>query len=82
MIKLEDILLAVSLVIKGNKTAVVFCPPKVTTKERVRATRKTDDQILITTGRLNYEERQFIRLCKKAKTNPKKFWLRNPRKKV
>lgn len=44
---------------------------------RVRVTRrKNRTGITVTVDKPNYEERQYIALCKKAKTRPRKFWLK------
>lgn len=55
------------------KTATVFCSPLVDVKNRIRVTRKGKDQLIITYGRPNYREREFLKLCKKAKTQPRKI---------
>jgi hypothetical protein len=66
-----------------SRAAVVFSPDL---KQKVRATRRRykrykervgEMTIVITAGKLNFEEREFLRNCRRAKTKPKKApWLR------
>lgn len=42
-------------------------------KERIRITRRGKNELIITMGRPNYAEREMLKLCKKARTNPRKF---------
>ena len=51
-------------------------PRKV--KERVRVTRKKGcpNEFLVTIGRPNYEEREHLKSCIRAKCRPRKFWFR------
>ncbi len=66
------------------KTVTVFVPPKNDCKNRIRITRKnkprsngkTEDELIVTYGHPNYSERQFLSLCKKAKRNPKRVWIK------
>ena len=54
----------------------VFCTPLSNVKERVRITRnKSNGSILINVGCPNYREREFLRDCKKVKTNPNRYLL-------
>jgi hypothetical protein len=59
-------------------TVTAFCYPmsnKVVERIRLTRPKKLPNDIRLTIGRPNYTERQFLRLCKKAKTHPKQFWL-------
>jgi len=59
-------------------TVTVFCSPLSDVKERVRVTRigKRNLDFRVKIGKPNYAEREFLKLCKEAKTAPKKFWLK------
>ena len=66
------------------KSVTVFQAPLANTKQRVRASRKakTTDQILITFGKPNYAEREYLKQCKKTKTAPRRFLFKfTPKKK-
>jgi hypothetical protein len=68
------------------RVVTVFIPPKTTCNDRIRITRKArkgkgsrvEEQFCITCGRPNWSEREFLKLCKRAKCNPKRmkfsFW--------
>jgi hypothetical protein len=64
-------------VLNGHRSAVSFTPDL---KDRVKATevkakhRTRSIDIRLTLGPPNYKERQFLKLCKKAKTKPKPVW--------
>lgn len=71
--------MAVAAVLAGHPVAVCFSSDL---KTRVRATqtkykRYTDPghTITLTVSRLNYEEREFIKKCKRGKTKPKAIWF-------
>ena len=77
---LSDFTTGIDLVMRDPKvrTATVFQTPthrEILKTQRVRVTRVGKDSLRITFGRPNYREREFLKLCKKAKTGPKKFWL-------
>lgn len=62
---------------KGLHTVVAFCSPLSKVKSRIRVTRaKNGNGYHVDINRPNYLERKFLKLCKKAKTNPKRFWFR------
>jgi hypothetical protein len=55
--------------------------------ERVRVTKrvygknkKFDGDMVISIGKPNYREREFLRLCKKAKTQPREYWVSKMRR--
>ncbi len=63
-----------------KKTVTVFVPPKQDCQFRIRVTRirKHSDrsrcnELKLTYGKPNYEEREFLKLCKQAKCNPKRM---------
>ena len=60
------------------RCVTVFCRPKNPKTERGRGSRSNSQKnfLSITFGKPNYEERDFLKLCKKAKTNPKKMWFK------
>lgn len=60
------------------KCITVFVPARNNCKNRVRLVRckKRCNEIMVTWGKPNYEEREFLKLCKKTKCHPKRFWLR------
>ena len=64
------------------KTATVFCYPldKVTHRVRVSRKKHSPDQLIITFGKPNYAEQKYLALCKKAKCNPRRFWLKFKKK--
>ena len=63
------------------KTVTVFCSPLSDVKQRIRVTRRNKDEIVITFGKPNYSEREFLALCKKAKCSPRRLWLKTKTKK-
>lgn len=66
-------------------TCTVFCSPLSKVTQRVRITRvgKGSKSLVINYGKPNYAEREFLKLCKKAKTNPRRFLLKSfPKKKA
>lgn len=86
---LSDFTTGIETILRSDAHSVtVFCAPKNPKTERIRVTRKTlersgkqDNTLVITFGKPNYKEREFLRLCKKAKTHPKKTWLQFRKKK-
>ena len=68
---------AVLLKDENLHTVTAFCSPLSNVKERVRITRaKKRMGFHLEIGKPNYAEREFLKLCKKAKRNPKRFWLK------
>lgn len=63
------------------KSITVFVRPKNPETLRVRITRNNKHELCVTYGKPNYEEREFLRLCRKAKTTPRKLWFHYPKKK-
>lgn len=63
------------------RVCTLFCAPLNNVKQRIRITRPKwsvgiSNSLIVTYGKPNYEEREFLKLCKKAKTNPKRFWFK------
>ncbi len=77
-IPLEDFKNAIEIIIRDEKlkSVTIFCNPLSDVRQRVRATRKVKNEILITFGKPNYAEREFLKICKKAKAKPRKTWLK------
>jgi hypothetical protein len=85
----QDIHLAIDHVILGHKIAVVFANPLGKVRQRVRVIQKTygksrpkpisasmkQAELIVSIGPPNYAEREFLKLCKKAKTKPRKLWF-------
>lgn len=68
---------------KTLKSVTVFCSPLSNCTRRVTAARRhrtyntyLSKQILITFGGLNFPQREFVKLCKKAKTRPRRLWFK------
>jgi len=55
-----------SVMIPGVRTATVFCYPIENPKQRIRATKRGKNQIVVTYGKPNYAERMFIKQEKKT----------------
>ena len=57
-------------------SVTVFCDAEL--EHRIKITRlgKQKGEYRVTTGKPAFVEREFIRLCKKAQTKPKRTWLR------
>ena len=66
------------LVDEGIHSITGFFPPLSDVKRRVRITRLKNgrNSFRMDIGRPNYAERRFLKLCKKAKTKPKRFCLK------
>lgn len=65
------------------KTVTVFIPPKQTCNDRVRVTwaqkpraKDREKHFVVSFGHPNYAEREFLKLCRKAKCNPKRLWFK------
>lgn len=65
----------------AKRTVTVFIPAKVDCKHRVRVSRRhkyhknrSGYELLVTYGEPNYAEREWLKLCKKAKCNPRRIW--------
>lgn len=65
------------------KTVTVFCSPLKIITKRVRITRMfyNSIELRVTAGKPNFAEREYIKLCKKAKCNPRRLWLKFFKKK-
>jgi len=67
------------------KSVTVFCSPLSDVKQRIRATRQffyryndiRRGTIILSYGKPNYAEREYLKLCKKAKCLPRRFWLKH-----
>jgi hypothetical protein len=65
-------------------TVSYFCGNLSDVKLRIRLTRRKysfnrkpeGNEFLVTIGKPNFREREFLKLCKKAKTNPKRYLLK------
>jgi hypothetical protein len=79
-IPMKDFTDALEMILRNAelKTVTLFCAPLSGTKQRVRISRRKrfKNELVICWGRPNYAEREFLKLCKKAKTNPKRYWLK------
>ena len=69
----------------GAKTATVFSPPLASPRLRVRATRQHPEDkrsrslsLVVSIGGLNYAEREYVKLCKRVGTKPRRLWLKFP----
>lgn len=76
----SDVAAAFKQVFSGRKVAVVFSPDlknriRVSAKRFKRSSRHAIQDIVVTIGRPNYLEREFLKLCRKEKTKPKRVWL-------
>lgn len=76
----------IGLLETGAKTVTVFSPPISTPRFRVRATRQhAEDRrsrsqtIVVSIGGLNYAEREYVKLCQRAGTKPRRLWLKYPK---
>lgn len=58
-----------------KKSVIGFAKPLSNVKMRAKATRaKHHTHVMVTIGKPNYAEREYLKLCKKAKTQPKKIF--------
>jgi len=57
------------------RSVTVFCSPLSDVKQRIRVTRRSKNELVVTYGKPNFEEREFLKMCKKAKTQPRKVWI-------
>jgi hypothetical protein len=64
-----------------KRVVTLFVPPKADCKHRVRVVRRhkyranrNGEELIVTYGKPNYAEREFLALCKKAKCNPRRMW--------
>lgn len=55
------------------KTVSVFCHPLSSVTQRVRVTRRSKNELLVTYGKPNYAEREFLNKCKVAKCKPRRM---------
>lgn len=58
------------------RSVTVFCGNLGDVKQRILMTRRGKNSLVITMGKPNYKEREFLKLCKKAKTKPRKVWFK------
>lgn len=63
-------------------SVTLFCAPLENVGQRIRVTKKGKDSCILTFGRPNYREREFLKLCKKAKAKPRRVWFNYKKKKV
>lgn len=57
----------------GMRCVSVFCDPLSEVKQRIRVTRRDENSLIVTYGKPNFQERAFLKMCKKAKTSPQRF---------
>lgn len=55
------------------RSVTVFCAPLKDVKNRVRITRRGNDSLIVTYGKPNYGEREFLKTCRKAKCLPRRL---------
>lgn len=74
---------------REKKTVTVFCHPLSNIQYRIRVTRKfkprTADRInefIVTYGKPNYAEREFLSQCKKENSKPRRFLFKFFKSKV
>lgn len=76
-IEIKDFTLAIEKLLgdKKIKSVIVFCDPlnKVKSRIKVTKTKDNDSEFRVTFGKLNYQERKYIGLCKKQKVNAEKL---------
>ena len=69
---------------KANISVTVFDDPLSNVKSRVRLTRNIykrgrndirDGSVIVSLGRPNFREREFLKLCRKSKCKPYRFWI-------
>jgi hypothetical protein len=72
----------VKAVLEGYPTAVIFLSDKQkvkATRIKYRAPTPREKDIRVTIGPTDYEEKKFLKLCKKTGQTPPEIWL--PKKK-
>lgn len=80
-IVMQNVLLQCILhVLHDKKIAVGFLGDLKNVKQRIRVTKKKTStkkstDLVVTISRPNYLEREFLKLCRKAKTKPRRFWF-------
>lgn len=74
---------AMELIIRDDNIRVVtiFCDPLLNVTQRIRITRRTKNELVVTYGKPNYAEREFLKLCKKANTLPRRVLFKFFKKK-
>jgi len=82
----KDIISAIEILQSADNihTVSYFCGNLNNIKMRIRLTRRKysfhrkpeSNEFLITIGKPNSRERDYIKLCKKAKSKPKRYWLK------
>lgn len=60
---------------KEIRTVSVFCNPLRDVKQRVRVSWRGKNELLVTFGKPNYAEREFLRKCKRAKCLPRRIYM-------
>ena len=75
---LKDFTLAIELLLRnGNaKSVTVFCSPLANVRQRVRVSRGNDcrNSLVVTYGRLNFREREYLAQCKRAGVKIMRKW--------
>jgi hypothetical protein len=72
---LGKLTLAYEHILAGRKTVVAFARDFKTRVKITRQFKRSTENLVVTIGRLNYEERQFVKLCKKHGTKPRELWF-------
>lgn len=69
---------AMEMILRDDSMRVVtlFCKPLSDVTQRIRVTRRTKNELVVTYGKPNYAEREFLKLCKKAKTLPRRVMFK------
>jgi len=84
---MKDFSDAIEALLRGStadmRSVTVFCSPLSNCKQRVTAThqgkpdrRNVRNTIVLSYGALNYPQREYLALCKKAKCNPRRLWFK------
>jgi len=84
--ELKDIAIGFSVILSSKKyrSVTVFCGNLKDIKRRIRLTRAVYKRgsgdarygaVIVSIGRPNYREREYIKVCKKAKKSPEKYWI-------
>ena len=56
------------------RSITLFPSPLTDVRQRIRVTKIEGNAFRVTFGRPNYEERDYLKQCKKAKCNPRRIW--------
>ena len=70
----KDFITGLECILADNtmRSVTVFCGDLGNVKKRIRMTRHGENKLVLTMGEPNWSERNFLKLCKKAKTKPRK----------